>query len=178
MARSSYRVACVLALGIVALSRCGGGGGGSSTPTAPSTPAAPTVTGLTVTGPTSAANPGATAQFVATALMSNSTTQTVTSQAVWQSSNGAVASVSGSGTVTAIAAGEADIRGHVFRCERQRTHHRCAGAALNPHAVTYRLHTDWPRHGAGHRNCRFGRARRTQGPRCRHVHQQLRGITR
>ena len=67
------------------------------------------MTGLTVTGPASSATPGATAQFVATVQMSNSTTQTVTGQAVWQSTNGAVATVS-AGAVTAIAVGEADIR--------------------------------------------------------------------
>ena len=93
----------------VAFGSCGGGGGGGSTPTA-STPTTPTVTGVTVTGPTSSATVGQTAQFSATATLSNSTTQSVTSQASWQSSNGGVASVSGTGMVTALAAGDADLR--------------------------------------------------------------------
>jgi hypothetical protein len=101
------RFVCALTLALV-LPSCGGGGG--STPTTPTTPAASTVTGVTVTGPTSSATVGQTAQFSATATLSNSTTQSVTSQASWQSSNGGVASVSGSGMVTALAAGDADLR--------------------------------------------------------------------
>ena len=92
---------------------CGGGGG--STPTTPSNPtpppAAPSVTSLTVTAPASSATVGQSAQFTATAVMSNGTTQTVTSQASWQSSNAGVATVSASGMVAAVASGQADIRG-------------------------------------------------------------------
>ena len=101
------RFVCAFALALV-LPSCGGGGG--STPTTPSTPAAPTITGVTVTGATSPATVGQTAQFSATANLSNSTTQSVTSQASWQSSNGGVASVSSAGLVTAVSAGDADIR--------------------------------------------------------------------
>jgi hypothetical protein len=42
--------------------------------------------------------------------MSDGSTQVVTSSATWQSSNAGVATVSGSGLVTAVAAGETDIR--------------------------------------------------------------------
>lgn len=86
-----------------------GGGGGTNTPTTPA-PTAPTVSSVTVTGPTSSATTGQTAQFTATAVMSNGTTQTVTDQSSWQSSNGSVATVSGSGLVTAVGAGDADVR--------------------------------------------------------------------
>jgi uncharacterized protein YjdB len=52
---------------------------------------------------------GETAQFTATATLSNGTTQDVTSQATWQSSNAAVATVTPTGIVRSVAAGEADI---------------------------------------------------------------------
>lgn len=78
-----------------------------STPTTPTTPSAPTVSSVAVTG--SAPNVGASAAFTATATLSNSTAQTVTSQATWQSSNGAVATVTSSGVVTGMSAGTADI---------------------------------------------------------------------
>jgi len=63
-----------------------------------------------VTAPASTAKPGDSAQFTATAVMSNSTTQTITNQASWQSSNVGLATVSSSGFVAAVAAGEVDIR--------------------------------------------------------------------
>jgi hypothetical protein len=74
-------------------------------------PAAPTSTTSTVTAVSVAGTApaiGGTSQFTATATLSNGTTQDVTAQAVWQSSNPAVATVSG-GLVTAVAAGTADI---------------------------------------------------------------------
>ncbi len=90
---------------------CGGGGG---TPTTPSntTPSPPAVTlgSVTVTAPAAAAKVGDSAQFIATAVMSNSTTQTVTTQSSWQSSNTGVATVTTTGMVAAVGAGEADIR--------------------------------------------------------------------
>jgi hypothetical protein len=89
----------VLAAGIIAA--CG------SSPTS-STPAAPvSVASVSVAGTAPAV--GATAQFTATATLSNGTTQSVTSQAGWQSSNTAVATVSNAGLVTAVSGGSADI---------------------------------------------------------------------
>lgn len=84
-------------------------GGNSSSTAAPTlTPApAPTVTAVTITG--TAPTVGASAQFVANATLSNASAQTVTSQATWSSSATAVATVNGSGLVSAVAAGEADI---------------------------------------------------------------------
>lgn len=68
---------------------------------------APTVTALFVAGPTLSV--GSSAQFTATATFSNSTIQSVTTQASWQSSNAAVASVTGAGLVAGVSAGTADI---------------------------------------------------------------------
>jgi len=99
-------VASGIAFGLVS---CGGGSGsssGSSTPTTPS----PTLSGVSISAPSSAAKPGESAQFTAVATFSNGTTQTVTNQAGWQSTNTSVATVSTTGFVTAVTAGEADIR--------------------------------------------------------------------
>ena len=105
------RGACLSAAVVIGVLSCGGGGGGS-TPTTPNPPppASPTLTSLTVTAPSPSARVGESAQFTATALMSNATSQTVTSQASWQSSNGSVATVSNTGMVAAVGPGVADIR--------------------------------------------------------------------
>jgi hypothetical protein len=98
-------IAVLLALFVVACSS----GSSSTSPSTPITqsPATPTITAVTVTG--SAPSVGASAQFTATAALSNNTTQTVTSQATWQSSNTSVASVTSSGVVTGVNAGTADV---------------------------------------------------------------------
>jgi hypothetical protein len=105
---ASFASAGLLAVGLWA---CGGSSGTPASATAPTpTPAptaAPTLTAVTVTG--DAPSIGGTAQFSATASLSNGIIQTVTSQAAWQSSNGSVATVASGGLVTAIGAGEADI---------------------------------------------------------------------
>jgi len=85
---------------------CACGSSDSTTPTTPTTPS-PTVTSVAVTGQTP--NVGLTSQFTSTATLSNGTTQNVTSQAAWQSSNAAIATVSNAGVVTAVAAGDVDI---------------------------------------------------------------------
>jgi hypothetical protein len=66
-----------------------------------------TVSSVAVTGATPAI--GASSQFSAVATFSGGTTQDVTSTATWQSSNVAVATVSATGMVTAIAPGNATI---------------------------------------------------------------------
>lgn len=76
----------------------------SSTPTSPS---GGTVSQVAVTG--NAPNVGLTAQFTATATLSSGATQNVTSQATWQSSNTAIATVNNAGVVTGVAAGDVDI---------------------------------------------------------------------
>jgi uncharacterized protein YjdB len=52
---------------------------------------------------------GGTSQFTATATMAGGATQDVTSQATWQSSNTAVATVSSAGVVTGIAPGSVTV---------------------------------------------------------------------
>lgn len=109
MRRCPGGISLPIALTLV-LSSCGGGSSSSGT-TTPTTPtAAPTVNSITVTGPSASAKPGDSAQFTATAVMSNGTSQTLTNQAIWQSSNISVATVSNTGLATAIAAGDADIK--------------------------------------------------------------------
>ena len=76
----------------------------SSTANAPS-PA--TVVSIAVSG--AAPLIGATAQFSATATLSDGTTKSVTNAAGWSSSDGGVAAVSAGGVVTGVAAGDADI---------------------------------------------------------------------
>lgn len=108
MLRSS-RAWCVSVVVAVLFVACGGGGSSSPTPTSPA-PTAPTVNSVTVTSPGSSARTGESAQFSATAVMSNGTTQAVTGQASWQSSNTSVATVAAGGMVSAVGAGDADIR--------------------------------------------------------------------
>ena len=86
---------------------------GSDSP-APVTPAAPTPTISAVqvraAGDASGTlEAGQTRQFAATATLSTGTTSDVTQQATWQSSAPAVATVSATGLVTAVAQGDADI---------------------------------------------------------------------
>jgi hypothetical protein len=75
----------------------------------------PTVSGLRLAfggaGAFSFANRNQTAQLVAPADMSDGTTTDVTASVAWTTSNGAVASVSGAGLVTAIGNGSATITG-------------------------------------------------------------------
>jgi hypothetical protein len=97
---------CALALALTPLA-CSGTKTptGSSPVVQPSTPLS--VSSLTVTG--TAPIVGASVQFDATAAMSNGTTNSVTSQAAWSSSDSSVAAVSAAGVVRAVAAGDADI---------------------------------------------------------------------
>jgi len=73
------------------------------------TPTTPTATVSSVAVAGTAPNVGLTAQFTATATMSNGTTQNVTSQATWQSSNTSLATVNAAGIVTGVAPGDVDI---------------------------------------------------------------------
>jgi hypothetical protein len=83
--------------------------GGPTAPTARAAPAAPSPTLSLVSVSGSAPAIGETSQFAATANFSDGTAQDVTNQASWLSSNTAVATVSNSGVVTGVGAGEADI---------------------------------------------------------------------
>jgi hypothetical protein len=90
---------------------CSGGNTSSSTPSTPTptTAATPSVTAVTVTVVGGIPAIGSTAQFTATASLSNGTTQTVTTQATWQSSALGIVTITAAGVITAVAAGEADI---------------------------------------------------------------------
>jgi hypothetical protein len=91
-------------IGAVALTVFTGACSGN-TATAPSTTA--TLASFAVTG--SPPSIGSTSQFTATAKLSDSTTQDVTSQATWASSETAVAAVSSSGLVEGLSAGQVKI---------------------------------------------------------------------
>jgi hypothetical protein len=88
-------------------------GASSPTPASPTTPSASapppavSVSSIAVTG--AAPKVGQTAQFTATATLSNGTTQVITAQATWQSSNTSVITVSTSGAVTGVGSGEGDV---------------------------------------------------------------------
>jgi hypothetical protein len=100
----THRSLVLLSIVLITASGCGGGG----TPPAP-TPVTPTVTGVVVSGAGSPAT-GDTAQLTATATMSDGTTQVVTAQATWESSNQTVATVTSAGVASFLAAGDADIK--------------------------------------------------------------------
>jgi hypothetical protein len=105
------------ARGLVALAAmtaaCSGGG---DNPVAPSPPpgggggggGAVTITAVAVQGAETVER-GATAQLRAVAERSDGTSQDVSAQAMWRSSNPAVATVSEAGLLTAVASGSADI---------------------------------------------------------------------
>jgi hypothetical protein len=97
MEGSSRRAA--VALSILLTGACSGS-------SAPSTPTA-SVSTISVAGTPPAL--GSSSQFSAVAVFNNNSTVTVTSQATWQSSNPSVATVSGAGNVTAVAAGPVQI---------------------------------------------------------------------
>jgi len=81
----------------------------SDSPTAPSLPALPgvTVSTLVVTNQPPSGN---TIQLVATARMSDGSSQTVTNGVMWESSNPAIATISSSGLLTVLANGQVDAR--------------------------------------------------------------------
>jgi parallel beta-helix repeat protein len=89
------------------LSAASHGCGSTATPTAPR-PAA-TVTAITISGTVALSNAGQQAQLQATASYSNGTAQSVTSVVTWQSATPTVATVSGAGLLTAVAAGTSTI---------------------------------------------------------------------
>lgn len=84
---------------------------GKDSPTQPSTPpppAAPTVSGVAITGNQTINRPGGTLALRATATMSDGTSQDVTAAAQWSSSSPAIATVSG-GNVAGVANGDVTI---------------------------------------------------------------------
>jgi hypothetical protein len=77
-------------------------------PTEPTEPPPAAVTSVAITG-SAELSEGSTSQLTATATLSDGSTQNVTNQATWTSSNTMVASVSGTGLVSALQTGTADI---------------------------------------------------------------------
>jgi Big-like domain-containing protein len=108
MLRTAFRRCGLAGLVTVTLSA----GGGSSSSTTPTTPAAQTtVTAVAISGAASLTIAGQANQLTATATLSDGTTQDVTRSAAWHSSNVAVATISTTGLVTAMAAGTTTITG-------------------------------------------------------------------
>src|SRR3954464_5894059 len=99
------RSIAVLSLCVVGAS-CGSSGGGGTTPPGP-TPVS--LTSVNVTGGGSPVV-GDTVQFTATAVFSDGTTQTVTGQATWETSNQAIVTITSGGLASFIAQGEADVK--------------------------------------------------------------------
>jgi len=95
------------ALAIATLAACGSKS--TESPTAPALPATPaaTVSTLVVTNQPVSGN---TMQMVATARMSDGSSQNVTSGATWESSNPAMATISSAGLLTILANGQVDAR--------------------------------------------------------------------
>jgi hypothetical protein len=105
VSRGSYLVLVSLCL---AAGACGSDSPTPPTPVAPT----PTTTAVQVRASGDASGPleaGQTRQLVATATQSTGATSDVTQQATWLSSASAVATVSSTGLVTAVAQGDADI---------------------------------------------------------------------
>jgi hypothetical protein len=82
--------------------------GSSSPPSGPSNP--PTVTAVSVSGVAASPTVGDTAQLSATAAFSDGSSQSVTSQATWETNNASVATVSAAGLATFLAAGNAELK--------------------------------------------------------------------
>jgi len=102
------RSSLVLVSLCLVIAACGSDDPSPPTPVAPT----PTTTAVQVRAAGDASGTleaGQTRQFAATATLSTGTTSDVTQQATWQSSTPAVATVSSTGLVTAVAAGDADI---------------------------------------------------------------------
>lgn len=91
----------LLFLVIVGLCGCGGGGGGS-------TPVAKELASIVIT-PSPPIAAGTTQQLVATGTFSDNSTQVLTGQVSWSSSDNAIASIAQDGKVTAVAAGSVKI---------------------------------------------------------------------
>jgi hypothetical protein len=101
--RANVSLAIATLAGVLACDKAGPSG----VPPPPAPTPTSTVVRISISGPGSIP-PGGTGQFTATALMSNGTTQDVTSAAVWESHHPSVLSVE-RGVATAHARGEADI---------------------------------------------------------------------
>ena len=111
--RERYRMSkrILASMLLFAAMACSGGNSTPSTPASPTPPSSPTsapsVSSVTISG--TAPIVGATVPFSATAHLSNGTSQTITNEATWSSSNTVVATVTNGGLVTGVGLGVADI---------------------------------------------------------------------
>ena len=96
---------CVLAVFLTVVAACGGGGDGTPPPPPPVQPVSLEIAGL----PTVSLAPRQTAQLTATLTYSDGSTRDITTSANWTSSNTGVLTVSPSGVVLAVAAGQAEV---------------------------------------------------------------------
>jgi hypothetical protein len=90
------------------LSACGGGSSSPSAPTPPPAPAAPTFTGLSISG-ADALRTGFYTNYTATVSLSNGTTQPATN-VTWSTDNGSVATVERNGDLTGYVNGNVTVR--------------------------------------------------------------------
>jgi Bacterial Ig-like domain (group 2) len=95
----------VVAFALIALNGCGGGGGYSTLPSQSS----PTPQSIRVTAPGNSLIVGDTVPLTAILTYSDSSTKNVTTSATWSATPTAVATVSNSGVVTAVAAGSVTV---------------------------------------------------------------------
>jgi len=92
-------------LPVVALSALAAACGQATTPT----PTPPAVTSVAITGTLTLSAAGQTSQLVATATFVNGTSQVVTNQATWRSSNPTVATVTATGLIETLTYGTATV---------------------------------------------------------------------
>ena len=106
--RRRYQFIGAFVLASALVSGCEISGPDLTAPTPP--PATPSVTRLTISGSATTATAGQSRTLVATAVLSDGTSVTVTTLAAWTSSNTTVATVTPAGAVSFLAAGGVDIR--------------------------------------------------------------------
>jgi hypothetical protein len=110
-----YRLSGIIfgVLFFVVMAGCGGGGGGGGATTSASTTSASTTSVSLVSIEVSPVNPsialGTARQFAATGIFSDNSTQDLTAQVTWSSSDGAVASISNTGLAAGLATGSTTI---------------------------------------------------------------------
>jgi hypothetical protein len=103
-----HRTPRILSLVLSATLAVGGAGCGENSPANPIQPT-PEATGLAISGSASFSAVNQTSQLAAVASYSNGISQNVTQQSIWKTSDAAVVSVSGTGLLTALGPGTAQI---------------------------------------------------------------------
>ena len=154
--RKAVRAAAsVIVLGLLgSLAGCGGGGGGGDT-TTPPPDNTPTLQSIEITPSLTKAAAGTTAQFTATGVYTDNSTEDLTAQATWASSDSAVAMVSnaagskgvaittGVGSAT-VSATSGDVSGDTMLTVTDAT---LVSIEVSPAAPSYRERFDAAVHG-------------------------------